>query len=93
LASVHQLSIPFKADSISWTSIIGACKAQGNEALLHKVANKLMETEVSPHSSLYVQLSSTLAALGDWDKSAEIRSMMHDRRISKNAGCSWIDRA
>ncbi|XP_066378161.1 putative pentatricopeptide repeat-containing protein At1g77010, mitochondrial [Miscanthus floridulus] len=86
-------NMPFKADSISWTSIIGACKAQGNEALLHKVANKLMETEVSPHSSLYVQLSSTLAALGDWDKSAEIRSMMHDRRISKNAGCSWIDRA
>ncbi|XP_066372971.1 putative pentatricopeptide repeat-containing protein At1g77010, mitochondrial [Miscanthus floridulus] len=86
-------NMPFKADSICWTSIIGACKAQGNGTLLHKVANKLMETEVSPHSSLYVQLSSTLAALGDWDKSAEIRSMMHDRRISKNAGCSWIDRA
>lgn len=86
-------NMPFKADAISWTSIIGGCKAQGNEALLDKVANKLMETGLSTHSSLYVQLSSTLAAHGDWDKSAEIRSMMHDRRISKNAGCSWVDRA
>jgi pentatricopeptide repeat protein len=86
-------NMPFKADAISWTSIIGGCKAQGNEALLHKVAKKLMETEVSPHSSLYVQLSSTLAAQGDWAKSAEIRSVMRDRRISKNAGYSWIDSA
>lgn len=86
-------NMPFKADAISWTSIIGGCKAQGNEALLHKVAKKLMETEVSPHSSLYVQLSSTLATQGDWAKSAEIRSVMRDRRISKNAGYSWIDSA
>ncbi|CAN6289050.1 unnamed protein product [Urochloa humidicola] len=86
-------NMPFKADAISWTSIIGGCKAQGNEALLHKVSKKLMETEVLPHSSLCVQLSSTLAAQGDWAKSAEIRSMMRDRRISKNAGYSWIDRA
>lgn len=86
-------NMPFKADAISWTSIIGGCKAQGNDALLHKVAKKLMETEVSPPSSLYVQLSSTLAAQGDWAKSAEIRSVMRDRRISKNAGYSWIDSA
>jgi len=86
-------NMPFKADALSWTSIIGGCKAQGNEALLHKVAKKLMETEVSPHSSLYVQLSSALAAQGDWAESAEIRSMMRDRRISKSAGCSWIERA
>ncbi|KAJ1296614.1 hypothetical protein BS78_01G315300 [Paspalum vaginatum] len=86
-------SMPFKADTISWTSVVGGCKAQGNEALLHKLANKLLKTGVSPHSSLYVQLSSTLAAQGDWAKSAEIRSMMHERRISKNPGYSWIDRA
>lgn len=85
-------NMPFKADALSWTSIIGGCKAQGNEALLHKVAKKLMEMEFSPHSSLYVQLSSTLTAQGDWAKSAEIRSMMRDRRISKNAAYSWIDR-
>ena len=43
-------NMPFKADAISWTSIIGGCKAQGNEALLHKVANKLKVTLSSPIS-------------------------------------------
>ncbi|TVU46467.1 hypothetical protein EJB05_06007, partial [Eragrostis curvula] len=74
-------NMPFKADTLSWTSIVGGCKAQGNEALLQKVARKAINMELSPHSSLYVQLSSILAAQGDWVKSAEIRGMMHEKRI------------
>ncbi|KAL6878197.1 hypothetical protein ACP4OV_012367 [Aristida adscensionis] len=84
-------NMPFQADTLSWTSVVGGCKAQGNEALMHRVAKKLMKIDVAPHSSLYVQLSSMLAAQGDWVKSAEIRGMMHDRRITKNPGCTWID--
>ncbi|XP_015689700.1 putative pentatricopeptide repeat-containing protein At1g77010, mitochondrial [Oryza brachyantha] len=82
--------MPFKADAISWTTVIGGCKALGNEAVMQKLVKKLMEME-SSHPSLYVQLSSGLAAQGDWVKSAEMRSMMHERRIKKNPGFSWID--
>ncbi|KAL6657629.1 hypothetical protein ACP70R_005409 [Stipagrostis hirtigluma subsp. patula] len=84
-------NMPFQADTLSWTSVVGGCKAQGNEAVMHKVAKKLMKMEMSPHSSLYVQLSSMLAAQGEWVKSAEVRGLMHDRRITKNPGYSWID--
>uniref|UniRef100_A0A0E0KFE0 Uncharacterized protein n=1 Tax=Oryza punctata TaxID=4537 RepID=A0A0E0KFE0_ORYPU len=78
-------NMPFKADAVSWTTVIGGCKAQGNEAMMRKVAKKLMEME-SSHPSLYVQLSSGLAALGDWTKSAEIRSM-----ISAFDGAAFIE--
>ncbi|KAL5218444.1 hypothetical protein ABZP36_019128 [Zizania latifolia] len=83
-------NMPFKADAVSWTTVAGGCKAQGNEALMQKLAKKLTEME-STHPSLYVQLSSGLAAQGDWVKSAEMRSMMRERRITKNPGYSWID--
>uniref|UniRef100_A0A0D9X793 Pentatricopeptide repeat-containing protein n=1 Tax=Leersia perrieri TaxID=77586 RepID=A0A0D9X793_9ORYZ len=83
-------NMPFKPDAVSWTTVIGGCKAQGNEAVMQKVVKKLMEME-SSHPSLYVQLSSALAAQGDWVKSAEMRSMMRERRITKNPGYSWID--
>ncbi|KAG8089249.1 hypothetical protein GUJ93_ZPchr0011g28191 [Zizania palustris] len=76
-------NMPFKADAVSWTTVIGGCKAQGNEALMQKLAKKLTDME-STHPSLYVQLSSGLAAQGDWVKSAEMRSMMRERRITKN---------
>ncbi|GJN12721.1 hypothetical protein PR202_ga31027 [Eleusine coracana subsp. coracana] len=84
-------NMPFKADTLSWTSVVGGCKAHGNEALLQKVAKKVIQMELSPHSSLYVQLSSMLAAQGDWVESAKIRGMMQERRITKNPGYSWID--
>jgi pentatricopeptide repeat protein len=84
-------NMPFKADTLSWTSVVGGCKAHGNDAVLQKVAKKAIDMELSPHSSLYVQLSSMLAAQGDWVKSGEIRGMMHERRITKNPGYSWID--
>lgn len=83
-------NMPFKADTVSWTTVVGGCKAQGNKALMQKVAKRLMEMEL-PHSSLYVQLSSMLAAQGDWIKSEEMRGMMYERRITKNPGYSWID--
>ncbi|KAG8062635.1 hypothetical protein GUJ93_ZPchr0003g16830 [Zizania palustris] len=83
-------NMPFKADAVSWTTVVGGCKAQGNEALMQKLAKKLTDME-STHPSLYVQLSSGLAAQGDWVKSAEMRSMMRERRITKNPGYSWID--
>lgn len=87
-------NMPFTADTVSWTTVVGGCKAQGNEALMQKMAKRLKEMEQSgssPHSSLYVQLSSVLAAQGDWAKSAEMRGTMRERKIAKNPGYSWID--
>uniref|UniRef100_A0A0D3FRD6 Sec16 central conserved domain-containing protein n=1 Tax=Oryza barthii TaxID=65489 RepID=A0A0D3FRD6_9ORYZ len=40
-------NMPFEADAVSWTTVIGGCKAQGNEAMMQKVAKKLMEMESS----------------------------------------------
>uniref|UniRef100_A0ACD5XJE8 Uncharacterized protein n=1 Tax=Avena sativa TaxID=4498 RepID=A0ACD5XJE8_AVESA len=86
-------NMPFKSDSISWTTVVSGCKAQGNEALIQKMAKRLKEMgeSESPHSSMYVQLSSVLASQGDWVKSEEMRGLMRQRRIAKKPGYSWID--
>ncbi|XP_010911485.1 putative pentatricopeptide repeat-containing protein At1g77010, mitochondrial [Elaeis guineensis] len=82
-------TMPFETDASMWTSVLGGCKAHGDEALGNKVAEKLIELNPQ-HSGSYVQLSSIYAAQGDWESSVQVRQMMHERRIKKNPGFSWI---
>ncbi|KAL0919112.1 hypothetical protein M5K25_011187 [Dendrobium thyrsiflorum] len=83
--------MPFKADASMLTSLLGGCKACGNEFLADKVAKRLVELSPS-QSGPYVQISSIYAGNGDWNRSQCVRSMMCERRIKKNPGFSWIDR-
>ncbi|KAI0485884.1 hypothetical protein KFK09_012253 [Dendrobium nobile] len=83
--------MPFKADASMLTSLLGGCKACGNEFLADKVAKRLVELSPS-QSGPYVQISSIYAANGDWNRSECVWSMMCERKIKKNPGFSWIDR-
>ncbi|RRT54800.1 hypothetical protein B296_00012940 [Ensete ventricosum] len=82
--------MPFKPDASMWTSVLGGCKAHGDEDLGSKVAERLIELNPQ-HSGPFLQLSSIYAAHGEWENSAQVRQMMNDRRISKHPGYSWID--
>uniref|UniRef100_A0A804IF83 Pentatricopeptide repeat-containing protein n=1 Tax=Musa acuminata subsp. malaccensis TaxID=214687 RepID=A0A804IF83_MUSAM len=83
-------TMPFKPDASMWTSVLGGCKAHGDEVLGSKVAERLIELNPQ-HSGPFLQLSSIYAAHGEWENSAQVRQMMNDRRINKNPGYSWID--
>ncbi|XP_064992065.1 putative pentatricopeptide repeat-containing protein At1g77010, mitochondrial [Musa acuminata AAA Group] len=83
-------TMPFKPDASMWTSVLGGCKARGDEVLGSKVAERLIELNPQ-HSGSFLQLSSIYAAHGEWENSAQVRQMMNDRRINKNPGYSWID--
>ncbi|RWW69944.1 hypothetical protein BHE74_00022409 [Ensete ventricosum] len=82
--------MPFKPDASMWTSVLGGCKAHGDDDLGSKVAERLIELNPQ-HSGPFLQLSSIYAAHGEWENSAQVRQMMNDRRISKHPGYSWID--
>ncbi|MCL7027021.1 hypothetical protein MKW94_002316 [Papaver nudicaule] len=82
--------MPFEADSSMLSSILKGCTATGNESLSKKVAERILELEPK-QSSAYVQLASTHATCGDWERSAQVRGLMEERRVRKSPGHSWID--
>ncbi|ONK73275.1 uncharacterized protein A4U43_C04F29240 [Asparagus officinalis] len=83
-------TMPYAADVSLWTSVLGGCKADGDENLRREVEERLVKLEPSEAGPL-LQLSSIYAAHGKWETSERIREMMRERRIRKNPGYSWID--
>ncbi|KAF5195284.1 Pentatricopeptide repeat-containing protein [Thalictrum thalictroides] len=83
-------SMPFEADVSMWLSILRGCATHGNENLGRKVAEHIIQLDPE-NSSAYVQLASIHATRGHWERSEEVRKMMHGNRIRKNPGCSWIE--
>ncbi|XP_043721817.1 putative pentatricopeptide repeat-containing protein At1g77010, mitochondrial [Telopea speciosissima] len=82
--------MPFEADASMWSSVLRGCMSHGDEALGRKVAQYIIMLDYVD-SSAYVQLASLYATSGDWEKSAQVRKTMQDRRIRKNPGRSWVD--
>ncbi|KAL6962292.1 hypothetical protein U1Q18_037249 [Sarracenia purpurea var. burkii] len=80
--------IPFEVDAGMWSSVLRGCVAHGNKILGKKVVQKI--TDLDPeNSSAFMQLSSIFATSGEWERSAQIRKFMRDKRIQKDPGCSW----
>lgn len=82
--------MPFKADASMWSSVLRGCVTHGNKSIGRKVAERI--TDIDPENSgAYMQLSSIFATSKDWERSAQIRDLMRDKRIQKNPGCSWAE--
>ncbi|KAJ4952166.1 hypothetical protein NE237_028998 [Protea cynaroides] len=82
--------MPFEADASMWSSVLRGCMSHGDEALGRKVAQYIIMLDPIG-SSAYVQLATLYATSGDWEKSAQVRKTMQERRIRKNPGHSWVD--
>ncbi|KAF7144789.1 hypothetical protein RHSIM_Rhsim04G0072700 [Rhododendron simsii] len=82
--------MPFKADASMWSSVLRGCVIHGNKSIGRKLAERI--TDMDPENSgAYMQLSSIFATSNDWERSAQIRNLMRDKRIQKNPGCSWAE--
>ncbi|PIA49029.1 hypothetical protein AQUCO_01300111v1 [Aquilegia coerulea] len=83
-------SMPFKADSLVWRTLLGACRVQGNMELGKLVAKHILELD--PHDpAAYILLSNLYASAGQWNDVLKIRKTMKERKLTKEAGCSWIE--
>ncbi|KAF3332078.1 pentatricopeptide repeat-containing protein [Carex littledalei] len=81
--------MPFPADARVWRTLLGACKIHRNIELGEIAAKNLISLEPD-NSAGYVLLSNMYSALGKWEESTKIRSMMDRRKVKKEAGTSWI---
>ncbi|KAH6833680.1 Pentatricopeptide repeat superfamily protein [Perilla frutescens var. hirtella] len=71
-------------------SLLGACRIYGDVEMATRVADTLLDIEPNESGS-YVLMSNLFAEKGKWEKVAEIRTMMRQRKVIKEVGFSWAD--
>ncbi|KAL4182599.1 hypothetical protein AMTRI_Chr11g150950 [Amborella trichopoda] len=82
--------MPFKADSVIWSSLLGACRVHRDAQIGESVAKKLIE--LKPQCSMgYVLMCNIYAEGGSWSESASLRKKMSFVGVKKEIGVSWIE--
>lgn len=82
--------MPLEADSVMWTSLLGACKIHKNFKLAELALSKLIELEPKNPSN-YVMLSNIYGDFGRWKDVARLKVAMRDTGFRKLPGCSLIE--
>ncbi|KAH6782397.1 hypothetical protein C2S52_000746 [Perilla frutescens var. hirtella] len=80
----------YESCGIVWKTLLGACVTCGNVEVAEVAARKVMELE-RENEFVYVMMSNVYASHGKWDDAARIRRVMKERKVRKEAGCSWMD--
>eukprot|EP01018_Ginkgo_biloba_P022914 Gb_33051 [translate_table: standard] len=82
--------MPLEPDAGVWGALLGACRIHKNVELGELAAQHLFELEPET-PGYYVLLSNIYAEAGKWDGVARVRTMMKERGVKKQPGCSWIE--
>lgn len=82
--------IPETPNTDVWAALLGACRLHNNLELADFAANEIFKLSTNGRPGAYVALSNTYAASGKWEDVCEVREMMKQRGVSKDAGCSWV---
>ncbi|KAJ6792369.1 putative pentatricopeptide repeat-containing protein, chloroplastic [Iris pallida] len=83
-------SMPFEADALVWRTLLGACRLHGNVSLGEVASRRILEQEPDDPAA-YVLLSNLYAGARKWEEAARVRKGMKERRVSKEAGLSWVE--
>ncbi|KAJ0476353.1 putative tetratricopeptide-like helical domain superfamily, DYW domain-containing protein [Helianthus annuus] len=82
--------MPFPAGATIWRSLLAACRVHKNVEIGKLAGDKLMLLKPQD-SAAYVLLSNLYATSGDWIERSKVRKLMDERKVKKEAGCSWIE--
>ncbi|XP_023519094.1 pentatricopeptide repeat-containing protein At2g27610 isoform X2 [Cucurbita pepo subsp. pepo] len=82
--------MPFLASPTMWRTVLAACRIHRNLELGKLAAEKLISLQPND-SAAYVLLSNIHAVAGNWQERAKVRKLMDERKVKKEAGCSWIE--
>lgn len=85
---IHEMEC--EPDSVTWRTLLGACRVHRNVDLAIYAAKKIIELEPED-AGTYILLSNIYANTQRWEDVAEVRKTMTNRGIRKTPGCSWIE--
>ncbi|XP_020518885.1 pentatricopeptide repeat-containing protein At4g21065-like isoform X1 [Amborella trichopoda] len=83
-------SMPIEPELPVWEALLAACKIHGDIRLGKLAAVKILRLRPEQPST-YALLSNIYASLGEWDKKAEVLTMMKDQGVKKEPSRSWIE--
>ncbi|KAM7497967.1 hypothetical protein LguiA_022381 [Lonicera macranthoides] len=89
-AEVIIRSMPVKADSIVWKTLLSACKIHKNADMAKRLAEEVIRLDPLDSAS-YVLLSNTQASAKRWNDVSDLRKAMRDMRVKKEPGISWLE--
>ncbi|XP_019053140.1 PREDICTED: pentatricopeptide repeat-containing protein At5g66500, mitochondrial [Nelumbo nucifera] len=72
-----------------WAALLNACRINLDVKRGEFVARRLLELEPDKPGN-YILLSNFYAAIGRWDVVEELRNLLREKSLSKEAGSSWI---
>ena len=84
------IHMPMEPNSGVWGALIGACRVYGNFELGKEVAERLIALDPSDPRN-YIMLSNIYCAAGLWRDASKVRTLMKDRGVIRNSGCSFIE--
>ncbi|KAJ3700582.1 hypothetical protein LUZ61_004287 [Rhynchospora tenuis] len=84
------LEMPMEPNADILGALLGACKIHGVVDLGQEIGKRVIELDPL-NSGRYVLLANLFAGAGRWDDAAEVRKLMDDRGVHKDAGHSLIE--
>ncbi|KAK1266257.1 Pentatricopeptide repeat-containing protein [Acorus gramineus] len=82
--------MPFEPDSLTWKTLLGACRVHGETELGRVAAERVVEL-MPGEASGYVMLAGLHAVRGEWEEAGRARRAMEERGVRKEAGWSWVE--
>ncbi|XP_058104444.1 putative pentatricopeptide repeat-containing protein At5g47460 [Magnolia sinica] len=80
----------FESCGLVWKALLTACRACGDVEVAEVAAVKVLALE-GDDEFVYVLMSNTYASHGRWNDVSDVRELMRERGMRKEAGCSWIE--
>lgn len=82
----------FGSCGVVWKALLGACGVSKDLKVAMIAAAKVIELE-GYNDYVYVMMSNIFADYQKWGEMSAMRRFMRDKRVIKEAGCSWIEMA
>ncbi|KVI00210.1 pentatricopeptide repeat-containing protein At1g08070, chloroplastic-like [Cynara cardunculus var. scolymus] len=76
-------------DAPVWGALVSGCRVHGNEVILKRVGQAVVDRGAS--GGTLASVSNSYAGSSRWDESIEIRKTIGCLGLKKMAGCSWIE--
>ncbi|ESQ53018.1 hypothetical protein EUTSA_v10017572mg [Eutrema salsugineum] len=83
-------NMPMEQDAIIWSSLLSACRKNGNVEMAERAAKCLKKLDPDDTCG-YVLMSNAYASYGLFEEAVEQRVLMKERQMEKEIGCSSIE--